>query len=308
MLRNVVVVDVVPLSLEFECSVCREPGALACSCCKSIKYCSKQCQVNQWPTHRHFCKEIKKLKVEIGLVSVNIQYLFGIIEPQNSLDVCKQRISSHWEARNELMRQLIHCGYTNRSKLALELAIEHFVDLLYMTAGIYPIYMLDLVYSTLIYLGRFAQILEVSKLIEHFKEATPFLQHDETYCFMFQYIAHVEIAREFRISMYLKFWSLMLGTHDRVGKDSPVQMIRGCTPILDMLLFHLLGAEETMRADIKSLEKQAVFERNMERIYHNARLTSDPRYDPVPKKCRTMALAQFEESFQYARKIGATFK
>jgi len=31
MLRNVVVVDVVPLSLEFECSVCREPGALACS-------------------------------------------------------------------------------------------------------------------------------------------------------------------------------------------------------------------------------------------------------------------------------------
>ena len=51
----------------------------------------------------------------------------------------------------------------------------------------------------------------------------------------------------------------MLGTHPRVGEDSPVRRIRGCTPVIEGIRVHLLGAEERGRKEkIKGMEERAI--------------------------------------------------
>jgi hypothetical protein len=38
------------------CKMCREVGILRCTCCKSVRYCSRDCQVFHWPVHKDDCK------------------------------------------------------------------------------------------------------------------------------------------------------------------------------------------------------------------------------------------------------------
>ena len=59
--------------------------------------------------------------------------------------------------------------------------------------------------------------------------------------------------------MLTVFWCLMLGTHPRVGEDSPVRRIRCCTPVIEGIRVHLLGTEETRRKEkIKGMEEDAI--------------------------------------------------
>lgn len=38
------------------CGQCCQPAEKKCSSCELVYYCSRQCQVQHWPAHKHFCK------------------------------------------------------------------------------------------------------------------------------------------------------------------------------------------------------------------------------------------------------------
>ena len=45
------------------CARCGKPGAtgmLRCSKCKSVRYCSRECQRSDWKQHKLRCKEVSK--------------------------------------------------------------------------------------------------------------------------------------------------------------------------------------------------------------------------------------------------------
>ena len=44
----------------FKCQFCGKEGALRCSKCKRVYYCSKQCQVRDWPMHKSVCGKYLK--------------------------------------------------------------------------------------------------------------------------------------------------------------------------------------------------------------------------------------------------------
>jgi hypothetical protein len=39
----------------FRCSISEEEETLICSRCKAVSYCSKECQMNDWPSHKKHC-------------------------------------------------------------------------------------------------------------------------------------------------------------------------------------------------------------------------------------------------------------
>ena len=43
--------------MEKVCFVCLRPSRLKCSRCLTIQYCSKECQMNDWKTHKNNCNE-----------------------------------------------------------------------------------------------------------------------------------------------------------------------------------------------------------------------------------------------------------
>ena len=57
-----------------ECIVCKKTDAEAdggklksCSRCKRVRYCSRECQVKDWKTHKKFCKEVQKANEMLGV-------------------------------------------------------------------------------------------------------------------------------------------------------------------------------------------------------------------------------------------------
>eukprot|EP01084_Bolivina_argentea_P035993 66627_1 len=46
------------------CAYCTASAKLMCSACKSIQYCSKECQVNHWIQHQQECNNMKKRKLD----------------------------------------------------------------------------------------------------------------------------------------------------------------------------------------------------------------------------------------------------
>jgi hypothetical protein len=43
------------------CSVCGKPSKSKCSVCRAVRYCSKECQVRDWPTHKLNCSRLDPL-------------------------------------------------------------------------------------------------------------------------------------------------------------------------------------------------------------------------------------------------------
>jgi hypothetical protein len=40
----------------YVCAYCRKPSEKKCSGCKLASYCSEECQANDWPGHKEYCK------------------------------------------------------------------------------------------------------------------------------------------------------------------------------------------------------------------------------------------------------------
>jgi len=314
MVRSVVAVDVVPLSLEFQCSVCEEPGTLTCSRCKSIKYCSKSCQANQWSSHKEYCKEITSMKKETAFYADRLGDVFGLVEEPNKDDdddedeTFDNDFNDYAIAREDLVNELFGCGIVNNSSLAKELAVEHTLDLLHLSKRAkytlqksFVFYNVSMTLSVVIASGRYAKVFEIAETYNG-----PFNPDLNDAFPLFMYIAEVELLRKYRDSMYTKFWMLMLGTHGRVGEASPVMGIRGCTPVIEMIRFHLLAGPDPERriVKIKGLEIKAV--REKERIEKVDFSDVDPEdWKEKFLQIKALDLENFAKSFKYAKKIGA---
>ena len=76
------------LDMSFKCQFCGKEGALRCSKCKRVYYCSKQCQVRDWPIHKSVCG--KYLKDYTDAVAVFIFWCTEFLENErflSSIDV-----------------------------------------------------------------------------------------------------------------------------------------------------------------------------------------------------------------------------
>jgi hypothetical protein len=44
------------------CQVCSQEADLQCSICKSVTYCSRDCQKKHWSTHKNICKRVDRVE------------------------------------------------------------------------------------------------------------------------------------------------------------------------------------------------------------------------------------------------------
>eukprot|EP00055_Hartaetosiga_balthica_P011510 m.52569 g.52569 ORF g.52569 m.52569 type:complete len:159 (+) comp7625_c0_seq1:162-638(+) len=42
------------------CAHCHQPGKFLCAACVSAVYCSRECQMKQWPYHSPYCLDVKQ--------------------------------------------------------------------------------------------------------------------------------------------------------------------------------------------------------------------------------------------------------
>ena len=53
------------------CSFCKNSGNLKlCSICRLVKYCGRECQVNDYPTHKELCRKVEPRELGNGLVGL----------------------------------------------------------------------------------------------------------------------------------------------------------------------------------------------------------------------------------------------
>ncbi len=43
------------MTANLACTMCNADMAKNCSKCQSVRYCGKECQLSDWPVHKHFC-------------------------------------------------------------------------------------------------------------------------------------------------------------------------------------------------------------------------------------------------------------
>jgi hypothetical protein len=57
---------IIPLQVKYQCYVCKQnvDKLPACSNCKQQLYCSRDCQIKDWPNHKTFCKTSKQAQLE----------------------------------------------------------------------------------------------------------------------------------------------------------------------------------------------------------------------------------------------------
>eukprot|EP00854_Cymbomonas_tetramitiformis_P021627 gene21627-26014_t len=122
---------------------CGKLGRFSCRNCGAVKYCSIQCQKPAWPQHKKYCQAIQaqarqtaELAAELhacplgwsaepeDLFQTSVGHFWGMLHPR---DYCR--------ARRKLMSTLREYGHEGNSQLALKLALEHALDLIWLTRG-----------------------------------------------------------------------------------------------------------------------------------------------------------------------------
>jgi len=283
--RQVSEVNVTPLSQQFQCSNCGQPSVSSCSRCSAIRYCGKECQEAQWPSHKSICKEIKTQKnktdqeadplrnyVHFGgrrptnIFQTDVGHFWGFVDPR---DYCRARF--FWAVA------LHKCGTKNNSLLALELATEHLFDLMWLCRGdnlgarfLLANVLLD--QNKLQDAYDFIKWWQVCDPDGHYDwgdTTLPYLNlHGEN---MFEDLEELQLNKytscqwlapltliKIKLQLELvaekqRFDSFLLGTHDRVGEESPVRMIRGWLYSVDRKFNEKLGR---LRDQIKNMTKK----------------------------------------------------
>ncbi|KAF4610345.1 hypothetical protein G7Y89_g15775 [Cudoniella acicularis] len=67
------------------CVICNKRGANDCASCKSASYCSKACQVLDWPLHKLLCKKFKKLPSRPNNMPSQLAILLSADDPDPRL-------------------------------------------------------------------------------------------------------------------------------------------------------------------------------------------------------------------------------
>lgn len=67
-------------TISHPCTICEAPGARACARCKSSHYCSKDCQLDDWPVHKLLCASFSSFDVSTRPSDTHFR---GIILPQD---------------------------------------------------------------------------------------------------------------------------------------------------------------------------------------------------------------------------------
>ncbi|KAH6975009.1 hypothetical protein BKA56DRAFT_589904 [Ilyonectria sp. MPI-CAGE-AT-0026] len=62
------------------CTICETPGARACARCKSSHYCSKECQLDDWPVHKLLCASFSSFAMSARPSETHFR---GIFFPQD---------------------------------------------------------------------------------------------------------------------------------------------------------------------------------------------------------------------------------
>lgn len=126
----------------YQCAAksCFQVSAKRCKGCKSIVYCSRICQEAHWSKHKAICKKIKKWSVKVvkevevarnyedfdgsrkNLFDEDVGNFWGLFETR---DYCR--------ARFFVADGMRECAMKNNSTLALEMALEHLLDLVWLT-------------------------------------------------------------------------------------------------------------------------------------------------------------------------------
>ena len=264
--RKVSETTVKPKSTEFMCSNCSKIANERCSRCTAVKYCSKSCQKEHWIVHKSYCNQIKKhmrtVAVEaaalrqyedwngdvINLFEECVGHFWGMVDPR---DYCR--------ARHSLDLALHNCGMNNNSKLALELSVEHMLDLVWLNRGDN--------------LGVRVLIPSIYCMLDRVQEAYDFLKWWQTcdpdgkydwgdtdlpYCNfkgenMFEDLSVLQFHKYTQVHWLIALFfikyklmtklvaerelyeSFLMGTHPRAGKGSPVFKLRGVYVVLQAI-------------------------------------------------------------------------
>ena len=254
-----------PRSTSFQCSNCsKEEAEKRCSRCTAVRYCSKECQKEHWEHHKGYCNEIKKLlrKVVVereplrryedwfgsdpyDLFEDNVGHFWGLVEPRN-----------YCRARHALSMRLHECGIKNNSKLALELCVEHLLDLVWLNRGD-NLGVRSLIPGILCALGETQEAYDFLKWWQVcdpdgrydwgnlelpycnlkdediFEDLSILCFHKYTDAFSFvslfliKYKVMLQLEKE-----KFSYEAFLLGTHSRIGEVSPVRKISGVSVVL----------------------------------------------------------------------------
>ncbi|XP_066921074.1 uncharacterized protein [Clytia hemisphaerica] len=256
--RKISDVFVSPRSTSFKCSNCSKGDAEnRCSRCTAVKYCSKECQKDHWVKHKTHCNEIKRRTKILAkeaetlrqfyeledllpgsLFKVAIGIFWRLVEPRN---YCKERLG--------LALKLRSCGMKNNSKLALELSVEHMLDLIWLCRGDNLGVRLHIP-SILCVLGEVQEAYDFLKwwqdrdLIsccydmklpycnlkgEDMYESLSELKlsnHTDVHWYVDLFLIKYKLIRQLKLDK-ASYDAFLLGTDPKLGEDSPVMKLSG---------------------------------------------------------------------------------
>ena len=141
--RTIREVDVAPIGKDFNCSYCNNPAnGYECNYCRSVAYCGTECEKLHWQDHKDFCRKIRKRRSRTERQAAPLRhYQWSYAEPINAFQTIHRgfwnlgHTNDYCCARMELAATLHKCGIDNNSTLALELATEHYLDLIWLVRG-----------------------------------------------------------------------------------------------------------------------------------------------------------------------------
>lgn len=124
-----------------DCTLCEKPGAHACARCKSSHYCSKECQLDDWPVHKLLCAAFSSFDMSSRPSATHFR---GIAFPQDEPKPQITWLDCRWEEDDDIgvkwqhpdLNHFLGPGSSNRSSLVrtdaiLQRLLKDTIDICY---------------------------------------------------------------------------------------------------------------------------------------------------------------------------------